>query len=134
MEINILFSLLVSMLQIRIGTAQWRVKDKVFEIRPAPGTPILGFVVTVKHNEDGYLSQLKILHIRGIKNHGEKKVEFQTIHEIQSFVLPKVVNGTQLFYDFLISDVTSYASFNFELLSSYGGPTYPICPPKFALY
>lgn len=113
-------------------SSQWRVNKKVFEVKVTPGS-VLGFFITVLHSELGYPSQVKLLHVRAISNVAEKRAQVQIVHELQTFVIPKVRANTVLYYDFLI-DVTPFSTFSFEFLTSYGGPDVAPHPPKINVY
>jgi hypothetical protein len=105
----------------------------VFEVKVTPGT-VLGFSVTVLHaSESGFASQVKLLHVRAISSVAEKRAQVQLVHELQTFVVPKVRPNTVLYYDFLI-DVNSFSTFSFEFLTSYGGADVAPCPPKINVY
>ena len=104
------------------------------EVKVAPGVKVSGFNIAIKHSsEEGIASQVKLLRVYGVTCYGAKKVIFQTTFELQTFVIPKCRPNQLLSYRFA-DDVTTYHHFNFEWVSSYGGPLVIPCAPKITLY
>ena len=104
------------------------------EIKVPANSTIHGFILEVKHDPgEGYASQVKLVKVSGISSYGVKKVDFQTIHELQNFVVPKVRNRSILRYQ-LMADTSPYNTFSFDFVRSYGGPRFEVCPCKVTLY
>jgi len=114
--------------------SQWGKTKQKLELKVPNGTKVLGFIIGIRHlEEDGVASQPKVLKVSGISSYGVKKVDFQTIHELQTFVLPKVQNKTVLTFPF-VADVSAYHTFSFDFVSSYGGPKQLMAQCKVNLY
>lgn len=119
---------------MKISSSQWGRDKRTLELKTPTGTKVAGFNLIIRQtDEDGVASQVKLLRVHGVANYGKKKIQFRTVHELQTFVIPKVRPNVRLSYKFA-SDVSAFSTFLFEFISSYGGPSFIPCPSKIILY
>jgi len=91
-------------------------------------TLISGFCVTVKHGDDGYLSQVKMIRVQILYTDPKGAVLHQ--YSVGKFVIPKAQPATQMYFEFKKPIKGNIVSF--EFLCNYGGQE--ICPSKINLF
>jgi len=91
-------------------------------------TLITGFCVTIKHGDDGYLSQVKMIRVQILYTDPKGAVLHQ--YSVGKFVIPKAQPATQMYFEFKKPIKGNIVSF--EFLCNYGGRE--ICPSKINLF
>jgi hypothetical protein len=136
--------------------AQSRNGKQMIDICIEPST-VTGFVALVRHGDEGYLSQVKLIRVLAIVT-GEAKGEIVSFRPVGRFVLPKARPRTYLCFEFSSSPSSSSSSspssssssssttpsscatpaplraniLTFQFLSNYGGRETQ--PPKIYLF
>ncbi len=90
---------------------------------------ITGFVVLVRHGEEGVSSQVKLIRVLGIVT-GDSKGAIVSFSAVGRFVVPKAKAKTYLCFEFPVPQRVNVLTFQF--LSNYGAKE--IQPPKIYLF
>ena len=88
--------------------AQSRNGKQMIDICIEPST-VTGFVALVRHGDEGYLSQVKLIRVLAIVT-GEAKGEIVSFRPVGRFVLPKARPRTYLCFEFSSSPSSSSSS------------------------
>lgn len=105
--------------------AQSRNGKQMIDICIEPST-VTGFVALVRHGDEGYLSQVKLIRVLAIVT-GEAKGEIVSFRPVGRFVLPKARPRTYLCFEFSSSPSSSSSSSSSSSPSSSSSSTPSSC-------
>lgn len=78
--------------------------------------PIRGFTIFIKHGEEGFPSQIRLIRISINTNPEGEKIQFQQISKV---IIPLVKSNSYLHFDFPSIKISNI--YKFEFLANYGG-------------